>query len=63
MFKHLRIQSIEKAILPYKYINRFGIKEKSKLDDKTLRMFKKSFALPSTSSGCTDLSNGEKLMV
>ena len=37
MFEYLREPTIEKAILPYEYINRFGIKEKSTLDDKTLR--------------------------
>lgn len=37
IFEYLREPSVEKAILPYEYINRFGIKEKSELDDKTLR--------------------------
>ncbi|HUH43383.1 MAG TPA: hypothetical protein VLZ29_09700 [Sulfurimonas sp.] len=37
MFEYLREPTIEKAILPYEYINRFGIKDKSNLDDKTLR--------------------------
>ncbi|MDD3442875.1 MAG: hypothetical protein PHW89_06415 [Sulfurimonas denitrificans] len=37
IFEYLREPTIEKAILPYEYINRFGIKAKSNLDDKTLR--------------------------
>lgn len=37
MFEYLREPSALKAILPYEYINRFGIKKKSTLDDKTLR--------------------------
>lgn len=37
MFEYLRAPSVEMAILPYEYINRFGIKQKSDLDDKTLK--------------------------
>jgi len=37
IFEYLKEPSALKAILPYEYINRFGIKEKSNLDDKTLR--------------------------
>ncbi|MDY0116316.1 MAG: hypothetical protein RBR59_01920 [Sulfurimonadaceae bacterium] len=37
MFLYLREPSVEKAILPYEYISRYGIKEKSDLDDTTLR--------------------------
>ncbi|MCK9454804.1 MAG: hypothetical protein WCY51_02475 [Sulfurimonas sp.] len=37
IFEYLKEPSIEKTILPFEYIKRFGLKEKSTLDDKTLR--------------------------
>ncbi|EQB40475.1 hypothetical protein M947_01370 [Sulfurimonas hongkongensis] len=37
MFDYLREPSPEKSILPLEYIQKFGLKEKSPLDDKTLR--------------------------
>lgn len=37
IFNYLKDPTIEKSILPYEYINRFGTKEKTTLDDKTLR--------------------------
>ncbi|MCK9491726.1 MAG: hypothetical protein M0Q24_06520 [Sulfurimonas sp.] len=37
MVDYLKSPSIEKSILPLEYIQKFGLKEKSPLDDKTLR--------------------------
>ena len=37
IFDYLKNPSAEKSVLPYEYINRFGVKEKSTLDDATLR--------------------------
>ena len=37
MFNYLREPSLDKSILPLEYIQKFGLKEKSPLDDKTLR--------------------------
>lgn len=37
IFEYLKNPSANKSVLPYEYINRFGVKEKSTLDDATLR--------------------------
>jgi hypothetical protein len=37
IFNYLKEPTVEKSVLPYEYINRFGPKEKTTLDDKTLR--------------------------
>ena len=37
IYEYLKDPAAERSILPAEYINRFGIKEKSDLDDKTLR--------------------------
>ena len=37
IFEYLKNPSADKSVLPYEYINRFGVKEKSTLDDATLR--------------------------
>lgn len=37
IFEYLKNPSAEKSVLPYEYINRFGVKEKSTLEDATLR--------------------------
>ena len=37
MYSYLKNPTIEKSILPFGYLKRFGIKEKSTLDDKVLR--------------------------
>ena len=37
IFDYLKNPSADKSVLPYEYINRFGVKEKSTLDDATLR--------------------------
>jgi len=37
MFDYLREPSSEKSVLPLEYIQKFGLKDKSPLDDKTLR--------------------------
>lgn len=37
IFDYLKEPTSEKSVLPYEYINRFGTKEKTTLDDKTLR--------------------------
>lgn len=37
IFDYLKNPSAEKSVLPYEYINRFGVKEKTTLDDATLR--------------------------
>jgi len=51
MFEYLKEPAAERSILPAEYINRFGIKEKSALDDeKLMRMidiYYKEFNLPS----------------
>ncbi len=36
IFEYLKNPSIEKSVLPYGFLNRFGIKEKSSLEDKEL---------------------------
>lgn len=51
MFKYLKEPVAERSILPAEYINRFGVKERSTLDDKTLKrmidIYYKEFNLPS----------------
>ena len=37
IFEYLKNPNADKSVLPYEYINRFGVKEKSTLDDATLR--------------------------
>lgn len=37
IFEYLKNPSVDKSVLPYEYINRFGVKEKTTLDDTTLR--------------------------
>lgn len=37
IFDYLKNPSADKSVLPYEYINRFGVKEKTTLDDATLR--------------------------
>ncbi|MGE0738184.1 hypothetical protein [Sulfurimonas sp.] len=37
IFEYLKNPSADKSVLPYEYINRFGVKEKTTLDDATLR--------------------------
>ncbi|MCK4737696.1 MAG: hypothetical protein KAT10_03980 [Sulfurimonas sp.] len=37
IFEYLKNPTKDKSVLPLGYINRFGIKEKTELDDKTLR--------------------------
>lgn len=37
IFEYLKNPSTDKSVLPYEYINRFGVKEKTTLDDATLR--------------------------
>ncbi|DAB28775.1 MAG: hypothetical protein A2513_08330 [Sulfurimonas sp. RIFOXYD12_FULL_33_39] len=37
MFEYLKYPSYEKSILPSEYIKKFGIKEKSELEDKILK--------------------------
>ncbi len=37
IFDYLKEPTSEKSVLPFEYINRFGVKEKTTLDDKTLR--------------------------
>lgn len=37
IFEYLKNPSADKSVLPYEYINRFGVKEKTTLDDTTLR--------------------------
>jgi len=37
IFEYLKNPTQDKSVLPSGYINRFGIKEKTELDDKTLR--------------------------
>jgi len=51
MFKYLKEPVAEKSILPAEYIKRFGIKEKSTLEDETLKrmidVYYNEFNLPS----------------
>ncbi len=51
MFEYLKEPIAERSILPSEYIKRFGIKEKSTLDDETLKkmidVYYKEFNLPS----------------
>lgn len=37
IFDYLKNPSAEKSVLPFEYINKFGVKEKTTLDDVTLR--------------------------
>ena len=37
IFEYLKNPTEDKSVLPIGYINRFGIKEKTELDDKTLK--------------------------
>jgi hypothetical protein len=37
IFEYLKNPNADKSVLPFEYINKFGVKEKSTLDDVTLR--------------------------
>ena len=37
IFEYLKKPAYDKSVLPFGYLNRFGIKEETMLDDKTLR--------------------------
>ena len=37
IYSYLKNPTMENSVLPFGYLNRFGIKEKSQLDDKVLR--------------------------
>ncbi len=51
IYEYLKEPVAERSILPPEYINRFGVKERSTLDDKTLKrmidIYYKEFNLPS----------------